>query len=313
MKSGPILCLALSPAIQRTLFMDVMRPGEVNRAQRTLRSAAGKGVNVAVALARLGHRARLVGLRGGPSGAFIAQALKELGVDAHWVETDAETRHCHTAVEAGGARITEWVEEASPPTEKEWTAFDRLFDEQINGCSWLAISGALPPGAPIARLADIACRARAAGAALMIDSQGEPLRVALRAAPEWVKLNTEELEITTKQTADSDQDRWRAMTALREMGARNVLLTAGAEPCFLLAESGRFQLMPPRVNVLNPIGSGDSVTAGILHALSKGQSAVEAAAWGLACGSANAMTEIPALFDLKNVVGLREQVEIAAR
>lgn len=312
MSVGPILCLALTPAVQRTLFMEAMRPGEVNRARRTRISAAGKGVNVAAALARLGARPRLIGFRGGPSGAFIARALNDLGVDAHWIETEAETRHCHTAVEGDGTRVTEWVEEAAPPTLGEWATFDRLFAEQAPECSWLAISGALPPGAPAERLMEIARGARKAGLALLIDSQGAPLRAALDAKPDWVKLNSEELEITTGLPARDPTSCMAAMRALRARGAQNVLVTAGADECCLLAGESSWRIQPPTVKALNPIGSGDSVTAGLLHGLTTGRSAIASAVWGIACGSANAMSEIPALFDRADVEALLSRVRVTS-
>lgn len=297
MSARPILCLAISPAVQRTLFMDVLRPGEVNRARRTRISAAGKGVNVAAVLARLGAPARLVGLRGGPEGEWIAREMASLGVDARWIETQAPTRHCHTVVEGGGTRITELVEEAATPPASEWRAFDQAVAAALPGCAWLAISGALPPGVPVARLAELGEQARAAGAKLFIDSQGAPLRAALEAKPALVKLNVEELSATTDRSAEAEAARWAAMQELRRGGAGAVLVTDGARDAFLLADTGRWRLTPPRVDVVNPIGSGDSVSAGLLMELERGASLPDAAAFGLACGSANALTEVPALLD----------------
>ncbi|HMP76696.1 MAG TPA: hexose kinase [Kiritimatiellia bacterium] len=297
MSARPILCLAISPAVQRTLFMDILRPGEVNRAKRTRISAAGKGVNVATVLARLGAPARLVGMRGGPDGEWIARELAALGVDARWTETRAPTRHCHTVVEGEGTRITELVEETATPAESEWRAFDQAVAAALTGCSWLAISGALPPGVPVARLAELGEQARAAGAKLFIDSQGAPLRAALDAKPAIVKLNVEELTATTGRPADEEADRWIAMQELRSLGAGAILVTDGARDAFLRSDAGRWRLTPPRVDVLNPIGSGDAVSAGLLVELERGAPLPDAAAFGLACGSANALTEIPALLD----------------
>lgn len=49
-----ILCLAVTPAVQRTQFFATFQPGEVNRIRRTIVTASGKGVNVALGLKLLG-------------------------------------------------------------------------------------------------------------------------------------------------------------------------------------------------------------------------------------------------------------------
>lgn len=290
---APILCLAITPALQRTLFFEGFRPGQVNRSRRTLVTASGKGVNVALALARLGSPVRLVGFQGGDSGRFIAQEMRSLGVEACWVETAAPTRSCHTLVERDTGQVTELVEEAAPPTDQEWAALDRLLQEQMKGCSWFALSGALPPGSPAGALDRLIRQAHAAGVQVIIDSQGEPLRACLPARPALVKLNQEEL-LRTAATAGKPSE---AARMLLEAGARALLVTDGAQPAWLHA-GGQAESFPvPKVNLLNPIGSGDCVTAGLLHALTHGQPLREAVRFGLACGSANAETATPAHLD----------------
>lgn len=309
MTKGFILCLAVTPAVQRTLIMDRMRPGQVNRAKRVRLSAAGKGVNVAAALARLGQRPVLVGFKGGAGGELIAREMAALGVDARWVETVGETRHCHTCVELAGRRVTEWVEEAPIPTAAEWKAFRLLLSEMIKGASWLVISGAFPPGFSLEALSELAAEAAAEGVSLFVDTQGRPLLELARLCPEWVKINADEIADALGLPIIDRRTRVSALSALKAMGPRHVMTTDGEFPAHLVTADGHaVELTPPPVAVLNTIGSGDCVTAGILHALTAGADAVEAARYGLACGSANAMTEVPALIDRNEVERLLTQI-----
>ncbi len=303
-KQSPILCLAVTPAVQRTQFFTAFRPGEVNRIRRTIVTASGKGVNVALALKLLGGQPRLLGFCGGDSGRFIATEMQRLGIAARWIEVPAPTRHCHTLIEDDTGRVTELVEEAVPPAPDAWIQFARALEETLDGCAWLAVSGALPPGAPSDALAGFCQAATARGVKLCVDSQGDPLLRTLVAKPALVKLNTEELERTCGLPDRSPASLQRGADLLRTRGAEAVLVTDGAQPAHLFDGTRTWTLPPATVRVINPIGSGDSVTAGLLHALQQGQPLPAAAAFGLACGSANAETETPAAFDPARVHAL---------
>ncbi len=293
----PILCLAVTPAVQRTQFFTTLRPGEVNRIRRTIVTASGKGVNVALALKLLGGQPRLLGFRGGDSGRFMAAEMQRIGITANWIEVPAPTRHCHTLIEDDTGCVTELVEEAVPPAPEAWAQFARALDEALDGCEWLAVSGALPPGAPPDALAGFCRAATAHGVKLCVDSQGEPLLHTLVAKPALVKLNTEELERTCRLPDRSPASLQIGAEQLQARGAGAVLVTDGAQPARLFEGTRSWTLPPASVRVVNPIGSGDCVTAGLLHALTLGQPLTEAARVGLACGSANAETETSASFD----------------
>ncbi len=291
-----ILCLAITPAVQRTQRLAALRPGEVNRIRRTILTASGKGINVALALKHLGGRPLLLGFAGGDGGRYVAADMQRLGIEARWIETAAPTRHCHTLLDAATGEVTELVEEATPPSAAEWAAFHEALLAALPGCVWLAISGALPPGAPAGALAAICRAANEASVPLCVDSQGEPLRQCLAARPAIVKLNTEELARTCGLTAPSPTQLDDAARSLLDAGAGAVLVTDGPHPALLATARSIERLAIPAVRVVNPIGSGDSVTAGLLHGLRQGLPLPDAARLGLACGSANAETETPADF-----------------
>ena len=290
---APILCLAVTPAVQRTQFLTTFQPGEVNRIRRTIITASGKGVNVALALKHLGGQPRLLGFQGGNSGRFIAADMERLGIEARWIEVPSPTRHCHTLIEDDTGRVTELVEEAVPPAPEYWQQFARQLEAALEGCGWMAVSGALPPGAPPDALVQFCLAATARGVRLCVDSQGAPLRHTLVARPALVKLNTEELQRTCELPDRSAASLANGAGQLMKLGAEAVLVTDGPHPAHLFSGSAHWSMQPPAIQMVNPIGSGDSVTAGLLYALQQGQTLVEADAFGLACGSANALTETP--------------------
>lgn len=293
--TAPILCLAVTPAVQRTQFLPALRPGEVNRMIGTHVTASGKGVNVALALRRLGAPVRLVGLRGGDSGRFIEQELAGTGIDARWADASAPTRHCHTLVEIETGRVTELVEETASPSREEWEQVARLFADALSGCGWLAISGAMPPGSPPGELARFCARAASARVNICVDSQGPPLLECLATRPTIVKMNVEEL-VRTCGCASSPGEISRAARGLIDRGAGSVVITDGPRGATLFTKARTIHAPAPSVRVVNPIGSGDCMTAGLLFALNRGAPSETALRLGVACGSANAETEVPADF-----------------
>ena len=104
------------------------------------------------------------------------------------------------------------------------------------------------------------------------------------------------------------------MTELIARGAQNVVITQGAKPTYLMTSNGKhWRLTPPKLDqVINPIGSGDCTTAGIVFKLLKRRPLPEAIAFGLACGTANATTQTPADFDPRHAQALRKRVLIEA-
>lgn len=154
------------------------------------------------------------------------------------------------------------------------------------------------------RWLDSASAAAARGVRLCVDSQGEPLLQTLVAKPTLVKLNTEELERTCRLPDRSPASLQRGATLLLAQGAGAVPDPDGAQPAYLFEGNRSWTLPPVTVRVVNPIGSGDCVTADLLHALTQGHALVEAARFGIACGSANAETDTPAQFDPARVNAL---------
>ena len=59
---------------------------------------------------------------------------------------------------------------------------------------------------------------------------------------------------------------------------------------------------------MNPIGSGDAVTAGLAVALNEDRDIPESLVLGMACGAANALSLISGTLEREDVARLREQV-----
>ena len=170
----------------------------------------------------------------------------------------------------------------------------------------LVISGTLPPFAGDAFYVGFVRAAADAGVEVVIDSQKAALINVLFERPLLAKLTVRELESTLGEPMTNERRILRGMRDLMGMGAQNVFVTQGGKAAYLLTSKQAWRLTPPAVaGHVNPIGSGDCATAGIVHALMKRKRLLEAVSLGLACGSANVESLTPADLDVRRVLALK--------
>ncbi|MCG3149667.1 MAG: Tagatose-6-phosphate kinase [Verrucomicrobiae bacterium] len=294
------LCIGMTPAVQELREFKSFTLGEVNRSPAIHRSVAGKGPNVARVLRQVGGRPLLLGFVGSE---FITDNLRREGVAERMIRTKEPTRVCTTLMDHATGTITELVEEAKMPTASEWRQFFATFRRCLPQACYVVIAGALMPGAS----PEIYRKIARCGVPVIIDSQREPLLGVLEFKPFIVKLNVHELENTLGKV--------EIIAGARELlkrGAQNVIVTHGAKGAWLVSGTGVWQFRPPRITPVNPIGSGDAVTAGICRALERGENLPEAVRFGMACGAANALTLIAGTVQLPDVRRLLVQVRLRA-
>ena len=302
-----VLCLGLTPVLQRTLVFKKLEIDEVNRAGQVVESAAGKALNTARALVTLGTPAETAGFNGGETGARVEAYLKAYGVGTRTLTPmKAPTRICSTLIDQSAGTVTELVEEAPAPGR---AAVKRFADENLKraaGASMLVISGTLPPFVNDEFYVPFVKAAQEAGVPVVIDSHKTALINVLFERPLLAKLNLRELEATLGERLRSESGILRGMKDLQGMGAQNVFLTQGDKASYLLTQRGAvWHFTPPEIGAhVNPIGSGDCTTAGIVHMLLKGKGMKDAACFGLACGSANVESQTPADLDTGRVAKL---------
>jgi 1-phosphofructokinase family hexose kinase len=309
MAKRPVLVLGLAPALQRTLVMDRFLVNEVNRARESTLSAAGKAVNVGLALARLGEAAEIAGFNGGATGRLLAGDVRARGATPAFSAMPASTRVCTTVIDRSRGTHTELVEEAPDPGPAAWRRFRSANLRRAARARLLVIVGTLPPGVSADFYAPFAAAAAARGIPVAVDSHRAGLLGVLPLRPFLAKLNVRELEATAGRRCRGLRQVVRAAAALRSAGAQWVLVTDGPRPACLLGPDRRaWSFDPPRVGrAVNPIGSGDCVMAGILAGWLRGKPMPAAVRFGLGCGTANVLTLRPADFDPRQAARLARQ------
>lgn len=290
-----ILAAGLTPAWQQILEFDRFEPGGVNRARTANWCASGKVLNVARACRTLGAESLALTTVGGRSGAALREAFDQEGASARWINALSPTRTCTTLLDTATGLVTELVENAGPASDAEREAFLDEVERVSPFVTMAVLTGSLPAGTPSDFYARVIQRLRAP---VVLDVRGPELLAALPLRPLLVKPNRDELSHTLGRALDSRRDVLRAMRELLDRGAQSVLVTSGAAE-ILLARQGEPHLGVrwepfPVDRLINSIGCGDCVAAGIAVRMAEGAPLPEAVAFGLAAAAENACDLFPA-------------------
>jgi tagatose 6-phosphate kinase len=285
-----ILCIGTTPAAQRVMVFRKLALDSVNRAAMTLDGAAGKSVNVAKVLKALGEEPLATGFLGGDRGEFVRTVLQSRGIAMAFVTVAARTRQCVTVIDESTGSITELVEESQPVTAAEYEEFLSALRQRMRGCRAAIMSGTIVAGGRPDLYQNCVRLALECGALSVVDAQGAALAKALEARPGLVKPNRTELAATLEHEMADEAAVLAGMSELCERGAQCVVVTAGKEPALACDGQHSWRIRAPRITAVNPIGSGDSFTAGVVWRLLRGDDLGEACRWGAAAGAANALT-----------------------
>jgi 1-phosphofructokinase family hexose kinase len=307
--AGPNLTL------DRLVRIDELRPGEVQRFSEATVAPGGKGVNVARVARAMGFPAVLVALAPGRTGRAVVELLGEEGLRVETVPTGGEARAASIVLERGG-RITVLNEPGPAITPRDWEAYEVAVTEGLADHGYLVCIGSTPPGGPPDTYGRLVRLARARGVRTLVDAAGHSLAAALEAAPHLVTPSLAEAEGvlhgTTVQPASErspgERDRaLRAAAALLERGAGSALVTVGAGVA-VVGGSERRWVGAPNVEVRNPIGAGDSLVAGLVGSLERGEDLRAALRVGVAAASASVETDLPGSVDPERVRRLAHEV-----
>jgi 1-phosphofructokinase family hexose kinase len=309
-----LVCISANPAIDRRLRLKSIDVGEVNRALSAQPFPGGKAAHVAMVAKSLDIEVVWVGFLGGAAGEECESGLTELGVPLTIIRTQAETRANLEIISADG-RVTEILEPGGAVTDGEverlLTTCRDIFAE-ADDHTQIALSGSLPPGAPLDLYAELTRMAHLYGCRVLLDTSGEPLKRALEAEPDFVKPNSEEAShfagfpIREVDEAAEAAQRFfdaRAKSVAISLGARGILWQRTSDSDPIISQ------LPP-VDDCSSVGSGDAAMAGFAVAHEHGLSEEQTISLAVACGTANCFAQAPGQIDKEQVFRLARQAQV---
>jgi tagatose 6-phosphate kinase len=287
-----ILCVTLNPCLDKTLTVPAWAPGDLVRGTAVRDVVGGKGNNVARALLRLARQPRPVTFLGGPVGADCERLLRDDDrLDPLVVHTEAPTRVILTVRTESSAEQTAFFDPdpAIKPTEAD-ALFHRI--EQLlkfGPVDALTLSGSSPAVATHSLYSDLIALATSRRVPVFLDTYGPALDAIWGFWPTGIQLNRREAAVRLRQPRVSDDDVKGLLATWGRHGVTCGIVTDGPKPVWALACGKLYRALPPQIEAVNPIGSGDALLAGIADGWLKRLEPEALLKHGIACAVANAL------------------------
>ena len=307
-----IYTVTLNPSIDYVVETDKLKIGEVNRANKEELYPGGKGINVSLMLNELQAENTALGFLGGFIGEYIENTLASKGVNTEFIKLEEGfsrinlkiKNEVETEINGKGPHISE------DNLQLLYKKIEKLKDEDI-----LVLCGSIPKSLSNTLYQDIISMVAKKNVKVIVDATSNLLLNTLKYNPFLIKPNIHELEEIFDTKIDCIDSTIFYATKLKDMGAENVLISMGKDGALLIDSKGKIYLSnAPYGDVINTVGSGDSMVAGFISGYLKTKDYKEALKLGASCGSATAFSsgigEKKLIDTLKNEIEIKEICKI---
>lgn len=258
-----IYTVTMNPAIDYVVGLpSPFQPGKTNRSHWEQCQFGGKGINVSMVLQALDCETTALGFVAGFTGEALEQNLQAQGLATQFLHLSHGLTRINVKIKDGQESEINGRGCTISPEDLHnlYKQLDRLTDGDL-----LVLSGSVPPGLSADAYRSIMAHVSPKNIPVVVDASGALLEQTLSCKPFLVKPNLDELEHLLGKTA-ADETELRSMAKiLQTRGARNVLVSLGADGALLLDETGTFhRIHCPKGDAVNTVGAGDSMVAGFL-------------------------------------------------
>lgn len=257
-----VYTVTFNPAIDYVVHVDDMEPGMTNRTKSEEIYFGGKGINVSIVLKELGITSKALGFVAGFTGKAIEEGMQDMGVDTDFVTLESGNSRINvkikskeeTELNAQGPRISE-------------SAINEIFDKlsKLEDGDTLVLAGSIPNTLPADIYEKILASLQDKEIKFVVDATGDLLLNVLKYKPFLIKPNNHELGEMFKTEIKNNDDVIKYAKKLRELGARNVLISMAGDGAILIDENDEVHhLGVCKGTVKNSVGAGDSMVAGFI-------------------------------------------------
>ena len=305
-----ILTVTLNPSIDISYPLEELKLDTVNRVSEVSKTAGGKGLNVTRVLAESGETVGATGFVGGTNGQFIKTHLPR-DVQSFFYDILGDTRNCIAILHEGNQ--TEILEAGPEIIRTEALGFLHHFKLLMPTADVIAISGSLPTGLPVDYYASLIEIAKEAGRKVVLDSSGKSLEAVLHSPfkPTVIKPNREELSQLLGRDVSADfEDLKEVLKDPLFEGIEWIIVSLGGDCAFAKHGDVFYKVDIPKIEVVNPVGSGDSTVAGISAALSSGKDDAALLTHAMVLGMLNAQEKMTGHVNIAHYDDLYQQINV---
>ncbi|ARK09826.1 1-phosphofructokinase family hexose kinase [Fibrella sp. ES10-3-2-2] len=292
-----LVTLTLNPAVDVSMTVDRLLPEHKLHCSKPHYDAGGGGINVAKAIRRLGGQVLALFTSGGPTGLTLQGLVEKEQINYQIIGIEDGTREAFVVTETTTNQQFRLGIPGPTITAGEAMACLAHVETLPESVDYLVASGSLPPGLPANFYAQLARLAKDRQYRLVLDTAGEPLRLALEEGVFMIKPNLGELaRLLGVDQLEPEQINEAATTLIRAGKCEVVVVSLGPRGAVLVTGEGHEFIQAPPVKKKGTVGAGDSLVGGMVYALSQGQPYADMIRLGVACGTAATLNPGTELF-----------------
>lgn len=303
-----ITSVCMNPSFDRTVELEQLAMGQVNRVKPISLDMGGKGINVAVVAHRLGLESKVVGCMAEDGAAQLYAMLRNEEIQSSFMSVHGRIRTNLKLCIANDPSVTELNEPGDPLTEDDLKKFESFLQAESKNATTVVMTGSLPPGCPAGTYRNLMRSLE--GRPCVLDATGDELLLGAEATPFLVKPNLHELQATLRlelRTLRSIRD---ACHIFLSKGVQHMVVSMGVMGAVYVDHQTTLFAPALRVDVKSTVGAGDAMLGGILKGLEEEGDMKQAFRYGVAAGAASVMTEGTKLIRPRDFYCLLDQVKV---
>ena len=285
-----IVTVTMNPAIDKTIEIDRLNRGNLNRIEKIEYDAGGKGINVSKTIHELGGESIATGFLGGNAGRVIEEVLDSRGIKHDFVWVEGETRTNTKVCEQDGT-VTELNEKGPEITPEQLTKLLEKLDDLADDSVLFILAGSIPGNMEKDIYARIIERVHKKGAKVLLDADGELFRKGLEQKPDMIKPNQWEIEeLQGFSHGVSDKELINVAEKMQKDGIDTVVISLGKNGALFVLGNYVAKGMPLKVDVHSTVGAGDAMVAAMAYSFEKKMEPWETARLCMAVSAGAVMT-----------------------
>lgn len=286
-----IVTVTMNPAIDKTVEIEMLQQGGLNRISKIEYDVGGKGINVSKTIHELGGESVATGFLAGNTGRTIENVLNEKGIKNDFIWVKGETR-TNTKVFEKSGMVTELNEPGPVPTKEELELLMKKLEQYAAPDTLFVLAGSVPKGMNTDIYAQIIELVHRKGAKVLLDADGDLFRSALVATPDIIKPNSIELEEYAGFDYKASEDELiQVARDLLNKGISMVAVSMGRRGAIMLKKDYCAKCDALSVKAHSTVGAGDAMVAALSYACEKGMDEDETLKLSIAT-SAGAVTTV---------------------
>lgn len=303
-----IITVTLNPAVDQNISTDQLVFEDRAYILDSFETPGGRGINASRVIHSFGGKTTAVTFSSG-SGGHFETLLKGSGFPCDFVPMKNAIRKNLSITDRHGLSV-KLNERGSELAPGEVEAIERAIIGRLPKAKWLMLCGSVPPGVPNNFYSKLIAAAQTHGVSTLLDTDCDPLALSIEAGPTVVTPNQPEAERLLGRALLTRSHFMEAAQRIREMGSETVVLSLGARGAVGCTKDQIFEVVPPRVEAVCPIGAGDAMAAAFAWAMTKGKAFSDALRWGVAAGTASAMLPGISFANLDQTKAMYKRVEV---